>query len=83
MNTVLKLLVALLLIEGALYGGIHAARSVLEMSASIEYWTLYQQEKVQRQFWESKMACAQKLNGCSKLAVERKVRANDGKFQDP
>lgn len=69
-----RALIALLLVEAVVIGGVFTARYILELEASIHYYMLWQQEKVEREFWEEKVECAKKLNGCSMRAVELRLR---------
>lgn len=69
-----RILIALLLLEAGLVGGVFTVRYVLELEASLHYYTLWQQERVEREFWYEKVECAKKLNGCSLRKVEKRLR---------
>ena len=73
---ILRALAAILLLEAILAGGIFCFRYALDLKDDHLYYGLYHQEKVEREFWQEKVECAKKLNGCSKRAVERRLQSD-------
>lgn len=71
---ILRALVALLLLEAIVAGGVFTARLVLSLEGELFYHTLYVQEKLERTYWEDKVRCARKENGCEKRVVERRIQ---------
>jgi hypothetical protein len=74
MGIILRMLIALLLMEAIVAGGVITARLVFDLQGEQFYYNAYHQEKIERVYWEDKVRCARKLNGCDKQAVERRVQ---------
>ena len=67
---VIRAMVALLLFEAVAFVGVYLAQQTLNLKSAIEYTTLWQQERTEKEFWQAKVRCARKLNGCSLRAEE-------------
>jgi len=74
MRLITEFVIGVLLFEAMVCGAIYTFRYASDFADASHYYNLYQTERITAEFYQSKVECAKKQNGCSKQAVETAIR---------